>query len=199
MKHRLLRPVIAACVLAFAAGCSSDDDESPGTVANDPSPGEASGAALMSADGREILSTDLACIYRQSRGADESLSLQMQFLDSPDTIAFALYVDDPVPATPFTAVAGEQGRFSFEAFVDDVRYQDELANNELMLELEELPAPSTLSDGEMVSLRGALTMDPLSLAERASTGDAGDRTLALAANRIEIDCEAPFQLSDAVN
>jgi hypothetical protein len=61
----------------------------------------------MTADGVEIAYQSTRCIYRQGTGANTTLSLQIQYLDSPDTVAFAFYIDDPPPAHPFRATPSE--------------------------------------------------------------------------------------------
>ena len=180
-------PSLILCAAASLAGCSDDDDS--GTDL-----GPEVGPVLTTTDGAVIAARSLRCIYRQSTGADNTLSLQLQYLDSPDTVAFALYVDDPVPATPFAAAAGGQGRYSFEAFSDGVGYRDALGDGEVELQLDDLPSPSTLSDGDVVPLEGTLLIDGFSLPERSASGDAGGGTLDLAPTSVDVSCEAVFRL-----
>ena len=175
--------------VAFLAGCADDADDGPGT---DIGPG--ADMTLTTTDGTMIPAESLQCIYRQGTGADNTLSLQLQYLDSPDSVAFALYVDDPVPATPFAAAAGQQGRYSFEAFSDGVGYRDELGDGEVELRLDDLPSPSTLSDGDVVRLDGVLLVGRFSLPERPASGEAGTGALGLAPTEVDVGCDAVFQL-----
>ena len=199
--HAIPIRLLAVAILAIA-GCSNDDDNEDSGVAGDV-------FRLNTADGDTIDAASLDCIYRQDTGASDTLNLQLQYLESPNNVAFALYVEDAVPAVPFVASAGQQGRFVFEAFRGGTAYQEELSNAELEIQLDALPSPSTLSDGDVVPLRGTLQIVPFTLAEAASSGSADRETasqeagpnadLALENSTIDINCEAVYQLAEVVN
>lgn len=189
-----LLPGVLIAAMASVGGCSDDDDD-------DAPPGDDSGiaVALELADGTAVRAESLDCTYRQSFGAVSSLSLQLQYLAGPDEVAFALYVDDPVPAVPYAAAAGRQGRFTFEAFAEGGAYRDELADGEIELRLDSLPAPSELSDGDVVPLRGSLTVSRFSLSEASADDGGRGAGLALAESTIDVDCDAAYQLSETVD
>ena len=189
-----LLPGVLIAALACVGGCSDDDDDDAPAA-----DGSGTAFALDLADGTAVRAESLECIYRQSFGAVSELSLQLQYLAGPGEVAFALYVDDPVPAAPYAAAAGQQGRFTFEAFAADGAYRDELADGEIDLGLDSLPAPSELSDGDVVPLRGGLTVVPFSLSQ-AAAGDGGQGAgLALAGSTIDVDCDAVYQLAETVD
>ena len=186
-----IRPSLCLVAAALLAGCSEDAD-----TEEDAGIDPGADLTLTTTDGTDIAARSLRCIYRQSTGADNTLSLQLQYLDSPDTVAFALYVDDPVPATPFAVAAGGQGRYSFEAFSDGVGYRDALSDGEVELRLDDLPSPSTLSDGDVVPLEGTVLIDGFSLPERPASGDVGDGALNLAPGSVDVSCDAVFRLAE---
>lgn len=188
-------PTILFLAMAFAVGCSSDDDAGTGALSDDPQTRQ----ALMTADGAEIISESLRCIYSQNTGADSSLSLQLQYLESPGYVAFALYLSDPIPSAPFAVAAGQQGRFDFEVFAGGVGYRDDLVSGEVEVRLDDLPSPSSLSDGDNVVLEGVLLVNQFSLTERSATGESGAGLLNLASGSVEINCESKFRMVDVVN
>lgn len=181
-------------VSAFIAGCSSDSNNIPNTE-----PFEELPTSLVTLDGTSIDSESLSCNYRQSFGASSLLELQLQYLDSPNSVAFALFISNPVPAEPYTAAAGEQGSFSFEVFLEGVRYSDELDNSEVEVLLDSLPSPDNLSNGDAVTLSGSLIIEQFSLVERFFTNEMGSRVLELNAGSVGIDCVATYQLSETIN
>ena len=192
MTRRVTRPTstlpsLILCAAVSLTGCSDDADEEPDIDGG-------IDAVLVTTDGTTLPARSLRCIYRQSTGADNTLSLQLQYLDSPDTVAFALYVDDPVPATPFAVTAGRQGSYSFEAFSDGVGYRDALSDGEVELRLDDLPSPSILSDGDVVPLEGTVLIDGFSLPETSGSGDVGGGALDLAPGSVDVSCDAVFQL-----
>ena len=183
-------------VTTLLLGCSADNDSNNDAGVEPPLELPTSLTAL---DGTTIESESLSCTYRQSFGASDLLELQLQYLDTPTTVSFALYLSEPEPSEPFSATAGQQGSFSFEVFQDGVNYSAELVNSEIEVQLDALPAPGSLSDGEVVSLNGRLLISQFSLLERVFTGEAGTRVLDLAAGTVGIDCETEFQLVQTVN
>jgi len=177
----------------FVLGCSDDSPNSENEVTNpEMSP------SLVTADGREIPSESLSCIYRESTGASDEVSLQLLYNSSPDTLAFYLIITDPVPAIPYTAAAGEQGSFEFWTYLDNVGYRDTLSNGEVEVQLDSLPSPSSLSDGDVVELNGELVISSFSLNQRDATSETDGSFLDLAADRIDIDCSATFQRIETV-
>jgi hypothetical protein len=141
--------------LSLLGGCSSTTSSSPSE----------SGGALTTTDGVEIPYESVRCIYRQNTGSDDTLSLQIQYLDTPDTVAFALYINDPTPAHPFRATPGElvEREWGFEAALDGTMYQVGLYGTQATLSLDTLPAPSTLVDGAAVRLHGRLDIGAVAL------------------------------------
>lgn len=170
--------------LSLLGGCSSNTTSNP----EDRQP-------LITADGVEIDYQAVRCIYRQSTGSSSTLSLQIQYLDTPDTVAFALYVDDPAPARPFRATPGEPHVWNFEAAVDGTMYSSDLASTEATLSLDALPAPSTLVPGTTVRLHGRLDIGAVSLSGPALSGGPPGAPLELAGGSVPIDCEASYQES----
>jgi hypothetical protein len=151
-----------------------------------------SSEVLMTADGDEIAYQSTRCLYQQSTGADDTLSLQLQYLDTPNSVAFALYIDDPRPARPFRATPGEVGACTLEVAFDGTMYSTALRGTELALNLDALPAPATLTPGDTVRLRGTLKLDALSL---PVSGDSAAAPLDLAAGSVPLDCEASYDES----
>jgi len=178
---------------ALVAGCSDDSMEGESEISP---PGMS--PSLMLADGSQIPSESMSCNYRESFGASNEVSLQFQYLSSPGRVAFSLIITDPVPAIPFTAAAGEQGSFEFFAFLEGVGYRDTLNNLEVEVQLDSLPSPSSLSDGDVVKLNGELLIGKFSLSQRDATSETDGSFLDLAADRIDIDCSATFQRSQTV-
>jgi len=180
-------------IFVILMGCSSNDGITP----------EADGDQLPSLslallDGSEIPSESLKCIYRQSTGFDDALSLQFLYESAPNTLAFYLIVDDPIPATPYSALAGQQGRFEFWAYSNEVGYRDTLANSEVELQLDSLPLPSELSEGDIIFLKGNILISEYSLIERPASGIPGTRLLPIAAQSLQIACEVEFQTAETV-
>lgn len=153
----------------------------------------------MTVDGVEISYQSVSCLYSQSTGADNTLSLQIQYLDTPDTVAFALYIDDPKPAHPYRATPSDVGACTFEAALEGKMYGRVLQAAEVTLSLDTLPAPSTLTPGEIVRLHGALDISALSLPPQPDPGEAPPAPLKLAAASVPIDCEASYQESIVLN
>ena len=177
----------------FVLGCSDDSPNSENEVTNpEMSP------SLVTADGREIPSESLSCIYRESTGASDEVSLQLLYNSSPDTLAFYLIITDPVPAIPYTAAAGEQGSFEFWTYLDNVGYRGTLSDGEVEVQLDSLPSPSSLSDGDVVELNGELVISSFSLSQRDATSETDGSFLDLAADQIDIDCSATFQRIETV-
>ena len=172
--------------LALLGGCSS----STTSEAQDKAP-------LVTADGVEISYQSVRCIYRQSKGADDTLSLQIQYLDTPDTVAFALYMDDPKPARPFRDAPGElvEREWGFEAALDGTMYTAGLYGTQATLSLDNLPAPSSLVPGEVVRLHGRLDISDVSLSSPSIPGGPPGKGLDLTASSIPVDCEASYQES----
>jgi hypothetical protein len=189
---------------ALLAACS-DEAETPGNttldageIERDAATADAGGTSLRTSDGTEITSEALRCIYRQDVGASQNLSLQLQYISEPDSVAFAAYIDNPVPATPFVARPQDVGRLSFEVVLGQARYQLDLTHEEIAVHLDELPPPSSLNPEETVRLRGRLEVTAFSLPRAWSEGDAAD-SLKLAAGFVSIDCEAVFQESEVLD
>jgi hypothetical protein len=149
----------------------------------------------MTADGVEIAYQSTRCIYRQGTGANTTLSLQIQYLDSPDTVAFALYIDDPAPAHPFRATPREAGAWTLEVALDGQMYGNVLQGPEVTLSLDTLPAPSTLTPGQTFPLHGELAISALSLPRQPDPGPAATAPLALAGGSVPLDCEASYDES----
>lgn len=157
--------------------------------------------SLAMSDGTEISSESLKCGFWQSigsMGVDDQLFLSLQYLSGPNAVAFSLALDNPIPATPFSAIAGQQGMFTFFAYTSDVGYRDTLANSEIELQLASLPLPSDLSDGDIVPLEGRILVNEFSLIERPASGIAGTRQLLLATQTLDVDCEAQYQEAELV-
>lgn len=176
--------------LSLLGGCSS----------NTTSYSEGSGA-LTTTGGDEITYQSVRCIYRQSTGSDDTLSLQIQYLDTPDTVAFALYIDDPKPAHPFRATPGElvEREWAFEAAFDGTMYSAGLYGTQATLELDALPAPSTLAPGATVRLHGRLDITDVSLSPPPLPGGPPGTPLQLAASSVPVDCEASYQESEVLD
>ncbi len=196
--------------LLCAAGCSggndADGDSDLGSNTSfdtDPEPSTSldptAASSLMTADGTEIPSKSLSCIYRQSTGADDALSLQLQYTDAPGSVAFAAYLEDPIPAEPFAVSAGQQGRFDFEVFLAGVGYGSELSGGEVEVRLDSLPSPAALTDGDRVVLQGSLLINQFSLPEKAAVGETATGVLDLASGSVDIDCETTYQSVEVLN
>lgn len=170
--------------LSLLGGCSSTTSSSPSE----------SGGALTTTDGVEIPYQSVRCIYRQNTGSDDTVSLQIQYLDTPDTVAFALYVDNPKPARPFNASPSEATHWNFEAAVDGKMYSYAAFGTELTLHLDALPATSTLEPGHTVRLHGSLDIGAFSLPSSLVGGPAA-YPLELAAGSVPVDCEASYDES----
>lgn len=139
----------------------------------------------------------LRCIYRQTTGAVEDLELQLQWLATETTVAYALYTDGLTPATPFSVDAGDTSRsFRFEVFIEGAGYSDSLSDGEIGIELSSLPAPATLVDGETVELDGALVVkEDLLLNDQSDTVG----SIIVEAQRVPFSCADPFSVSVAEN
>ncbi|HEX2875238.1 MAG TPA: hypothetical protein VHP33_28500 [Polyangiaceae bacterium] len=187
--RRSAKLILTSALLAATSllgGCSSDttsDAEDHG--------------ALTTAGGVEIPYQSVRCIYRQNTGSNDTLSLQLQYLDTPDTVAFALYINDPKPARPFRATPGEavELEWGFEAALDGTMYTAGLNGGQATLSLDALPAPSTLVPGETVRLHGRLDINDVSLSSPSIPGGSAGTPLELAASSVPVDCEASYQES----
>jgi hypothetical protein len=164
---------------------------------SEPAPIEV-GTSLALSDGGRIPSQELVCSYRQSTVADDSLYLQLQYLSGPNSVAFAAYLEDPIPAKQFVATPRDVGRFEFEAFRGDDGYEAELREAEITVRLDDLPAPSSLSDGEVVHLQGVIEIAAFSLPARVAMEAPGE-PLDLAPATVAVDCKPRFRLSPVLN
>lgn len=61
---------------------------------------------------------------------------------------------------------------------------------------DDLPSPSTLSDGDVVRLEGTLLTGGFSLPERSASGEAGAGALGVAPGSVDVSCEAVYQLAE---
>lgn len=179
---RLTLTQIALALCALLSGCASREGNEL----------QQDSLSLTTAEGDEIVAESVRCIYRQARGGGDRLELQLQYLSEPDRVAFAVYVENPIPSAPFVAAPEDVARFSFEAFTDDAGYSAELEHAEITMELDELPDPSTLRPGDAVHLHGRLQVTDFSL-PKVSQNDAAASELHLAAGSVLIDCETQFE------
>ena len=193
-KVENIRNLSLPVLLVLISGCSDNPDINTGDIT-----GSTMNLSLMTTSGTEIPSESLSCNYFQNTGADNTLSLELQYLESADRVSFALFISDPIPAMPFAASAGQQGQFDFEVFFDSVGYRDVLSNGEVEVRLDNLPSPSALSDGDTFMLEGSLLINQFNLEERAATGEAGSGALNLASGSVDIACEVTFQTANVIN
>ena len=138
------------------------------------------------------------CSELPNKESDSTLTFGLQYLSAPNTVAFALYFENPIPASPFNVVAGQQGRVDFEVVSGDARYSNMLSNSEVEVILEGLPSPSTLSDGDVLTLRGKLVLNQFTLPLDYAWGDVPDQELALMAGVVDVDCEAEYMMAEVV-
>lgn len=172
---------------AGVCGCSNERAELSSEPEN---------TALKLGDGAEIVPESLRCIYRQATGASDELSLQLQYLSSPGRVAFAAYLTNPVPATPFVATPRDVDELIFEAFSGPASgNRAELTGAELSVQLDELPPPSSLSAGDVVALHGQIALTDFALPATKE----GESPLQIVAAAVGIDCEATFQLSQVLD
>jgi hypothetical protein len=75
-------------------------------------------------------------------------------------------------------------------------YQAELTGAEITVHLDELPQPSSLSDGAAVTLHGQLELAGFAL---PSTGDDSGNALQVERGALAIDCNATFQRSTVLH
>lgn len=157
-------------------------------------------AALYTADGAAIAAELLRCGYSEETGAVHSVHLGLQYLRDPEHVAFAAYIEDPMPAAPFEIEPHNATRFNFEAFQGDVSYSASLRGSQIMVHLDALPAVSTLHAGDVVHLHGRLDIGALSL-PATSTPDESEEPAALAvtAGSVPIDCQSEFSRSVALH
>lgn len=182
----------AAAVLAvIAVGCGDDGGTtSTGTTSVGPAP-----EPLVLADGTSIQAQSMSCYYRQSTGASDDLELQLQFLDTPNTVAFAVYVSDVTPATPYSADAAGA---DFELFTGGTGYRKVLESGEVTVALGALPEPSTLSRGQSVQLNGSLEFAQLTVPEVNALGEVGQGSAEIAPGSVAFSCTANFQISEVM-
>lgn len=186
-------PTVAQLIVAttvMVGACSQDTDAKMSTPA--------ATTTLKLGDGVEITPESLRCLYRQSTGARDELSLQLQYLSAPNHVAFAVYMTNPAPAKPFVATPGDVDSFTFEAFVDATSgYRSDLEQAEIAVHLDELPQPSALSPGDPVQLHGQLELAEFTMP--AVGDDASEATLHVPAGSVAVDCEATFQRAQVLN
>lgn len=132
------------------------------------------------------------CIYRQEFGGRNTWLLQVQYLSSPNDVAFALYSENPTPATPFVVSTGQQGTFPFEVFMENNGFGDNLINDEITISLDDLPSPSALTDGNIVSFKGSLLVNQFTLPNMSVTDETDNMELVLVAGNVDINCAAVF-------
>lgn len=181
---------LACAAMAFAAvatGCGDDGGMATASAAPEP---------LVLADGTSIQAQSMSCYYRQSTGAVDALELQLQFLDTPDTVAFAVYVPSVTPATPYSADAAGA---DFELFTAGTGYRKALESGEVTVALGALPDPSTLSEGQPVQLNGSLEFAQLTVPEVSALGEVGQGSAEIAAGSVAFSCTATFQVSEVVD
>ena len=193
-----MRYIFLTLLFAVAASCG-DSESSPKDNGSPSDNGNTSGrtnATLVIGDAEAVDFSELRCIYRQITGAIDDLELQLQWLATPDTVAYALYMDRLEPATPFSVLAGDtSASFRFEVFVDGAAYTDQFSNAEVGVELEALPDPDSLNDGDEVTLRGSLVTQEFILNDRSPTVG----SIIVAEQRVAIDCTTSFAVAVAEN
>ena len=190
---------LALLCTSVGCGAKSDKADAVGTTGAAGETGAVRSLSLPTADGKEAVATSLRCIYRQATGADDTLSLQLQFLRHPDHVAFAVYVDDPRPATPYEGAAGQDSHFDFEAYADDVGYRSTLRRGEIVVHLDALPSPDELSDGQDISLRGRLDFNEFSVSETDAYGATGAGRLGVGPGKVPIVCTTSFSIDWVLN
>lgn len=177
---------------------AAEPGDSGAVMRMDAAPAQHDRTALRLRDGTEIVPQSLRCFYRQDTGASHDLSLQLQYRADLDHVAFAAYLTNPRPASPFVASPRDVARFDFEAFLGgESGYQATLESHEVIVHLDSLPDPSSLRFGDIVPLHGQFEVTAFSLpgtwpAEPGSTLD-------LAAGSVAIDCEAEFEEVQVAN
>lgn len=174
--------------LMFFMGCKGDNTDAIQDTDKD----------LVLLDGNQVVYESMQCIYRQHTGADDGVSLQLQFLSAPNKIAFELILESPMPGSPFIALAGHPGGFGFSVFNDDNLYGSILNDSEIILMIDDLPFPDSLKPGNTVHLRGSMELSQFSLPDAHEPNEESGTSLEVAAGIVEFDCKAKFQMVQVV-